>query len=208
MHAHSVRDEPVLAVYYPAPVPGTSGGYHADLDIVVRTGFDDPTVLIPDIRRAINSVDPTLFVDNAEAVSVIVRRSMGQVAFMLVLLAGASGGALILAVVGIYATVAWTTARRTNEIGVRMALGARRIRLQRMVVIGSLKPVVVGLALGIPAAMMGAGALRGLLFGVTPTSPMVHALAAAALLAAACGGCWMAAHRATRISPMDSLREE
>lgn len=207
VQAHSVRDEPVLAVYYPlAPIPGTSGGYHAALDIVVRTGFEDPTVLVPDIRRAIDSVDSTLFVDNAEAVSAVVRRSMGQVTFMLVLLTAASGGALVLAVVGIYATVAWTTARRTNEIGIRMALGARRSRLQRMVVAGSMKPVVAGLAIGIPAGLIGAQAVRSLLFGVTPTSPWVHGLAVAALLAAAGGASWLAARRATRVSPMDSLR--
>jgi len=209
VQAYSVRDEPVLAVYYPlAPVPGTSGGYHVDLDIVVRTGFDDPTVLIGDIRRAVENVDSTLFVDNGEAVTAIVHRSMGQVAFVLVLLTAASGGALVLAVVGIYATVAWTTARRTNEIGVRMALGARRGRLQRMVVVGAMKPVVVGLAIGIPAGMTGAQAVRSLLFGVTPTSPLVHGLAVAALLAAACGASWLAARRATRISPMDALRLE
>jgi len=209
VQAHSVRDEPVPAVYYPiAPIPGTSGGYHAALDIVVRTGFADPTVLVPDILRAIDNIDPTLFVDNAEAVSAVVSRSMGQVTFMLVLLNAASGGALVLAVVGIYATVAWTTARRTNEIGVRMALGARRGLLQRMVVIGSMKPVVVGLAIGIPAGLMGAQAVRSLLFGVSPTSPMVHGLAVAALLGAACGASWLAASRATRVSPMDSLRVE
>lgn len=209
VQANSVRDEPVLAVYYPlAPLPGTTGGYHADMDLVVKTGFEDPTVLVPEIRRAIDNIDPTLFVDNAEAVSAVVRRSMGQVTFMLVLLTAASGGALVLAVVGIYATVAWTTARRTNEIGVRMALGARRGRLQRMVVLGSMKPVVLGLAIGIPAGIAGAQAVRALLFGVTPTSPLVHGSAVAALLAAACGASWLAARRATRVSPMDSLRVE
>ena len=209
VHAGSVRDDPVLAVYYPlAPLPGTSGGYHTALDIVVRTDLADPTALVPAIRRAVDGVAPSLILDSAEPVSAIVYRSMGQVSFMLVLLSAASGGAFVLAVVGIYATVAWTTARRTNEIGVRMALGARRSRLRRMVVLGSMKPVAVGLAIGVPASLIGATAVHGLLFGIAPTSPIVHALAVALLLAASCGASWLAARRATRVSPMDALRVE
>ncbi len=118
------------------------------------------------------------------------------------------GVALLIAAVGVYGVLTNLVARRTREIGIRVALGAGPNQVMRHVVGQSLAPVVAGTMAGIPLAAIGARALGSLLYGVKWNQAPVYALAAAALVAAAAAAAWIPARRATRVDPLEALRTE
>ena len=209
IHAKSVTEPPTPHVYYPlARIPEEAGWDPVPVALVVRTDLGEPESLLPTLRRTIAAVDPDIAMTNAEPLSAIVDRSTSQDRFMAALLGFAAAAAVMLAVVGLYGIVSYLVARRTNEIGLRMAVGAMPDRVRRMMMMASLKLVAVGLAVGLALCLSLAEVLGGLLFGVTPTSPVVYAACAVVLsLAAALAG-WVAAGRASRITPMDALRVE
>ena len=208
VYGRSVEEPPAIAAYYPLnPVPG-SPWPHYGVAMAVRTGLEDPAAILPAVRREIERVDPTIQVETGSTMAEIVDRSMAPASFASTLFAAVALGALVLAVAGLYGVVAHLAARRTTEIGVRMALGARRNQVRRMVVAGGMKPVALGLVLGIAVSLIAAGMLRGLLFGVAPVSPVVHVAAAALLAGAAALASWLAARRAAAIEPLAALRVE
>jgi putative ABC transport system permease protein len=128
---------------------------------------------------------------------------------MMAALAGAFGVlALVLASVGIYGLLAYSVARRTREIGIRMALGARRNRVVALVLGGALKPLAAGLLIGLPAAWAAARWIESLLFGLKPTDPVSIALAILALIVVAQAAAWLPARRAARVDPLIALRSE
>jgi putative ABC transport system permease protein len=124
------------------------------------------------------------------------------------ILAFFAAAALFLAAIGIFGVVAHSTARRTQEIGIRMALGADRARVLRHVVGDGLRPVVIGAIAGIAAAFALGRILAGALFHVTPRDPQIFTLAAGALIIVAIAACFIPARRASRIDPMNALRSE
>jgi len=126
----------------------------------------------------------------------------------MVLLGVAGGVALLLAAIGLYGTISYVVARRTSEIGVRIALGAEPAAVQRLVVGGSLRLAVIGLGLGFVAALALTRVLRGLLFGVASTDPISYVGAMALLIAVALLAGWLPARRAARVDPMVALRYE
>jgi len=115
---------------------------------------------------------------------------------------------LLLAAIGIYGVLAYSVARRTREIGVRMALGAARRRVVRMVLRDSLAPVVTGSAVGIVTALVATRLMRALLYGVSPTDPATFAVVTLVLLAVAVLASAVPAMRAARVDPIVALREE
>ena len=133
---------------------------------------------------------------------------MGDVTFALVLLCSAGAGALALAALGLYGVVAYLAARRTKEIGIRMALGGRAGRIRKTIVAGSLRLVVIGLVLGLAGSLLGGRAIESLLFGVSPASPAILAAAAAVLALTAVAASWLATRHATRVAPAEALRKE
>lgn len=208
VYGESVDEPPAIAAYYPLnPVPG-SRWPHYGVAMAVRTGFEDPAAILPAVLREFEHVDPTIQVEAMPTMADIVGRSMAPASFASAMFIAVAIGALVLAVAGLYGVVAHLAARRTTEIGVRMALGARQDQVRRMVVVGGLKPVVLGIALGVPIGVIAGGMLRGLLFGVTPVSPVVHVAAAVLLAAAGTMASWIAARRATAIQPLAALRVE
>ena len=208
VYGKSVDEPPAIAVYYPLnPVPG-SRWPHYGVAMAVRTGLEDPAAILPAVLREFEHVDPTMQVEAMPTLAAIVDRSMAPASFASAMFTAVAIGALVLAVAGLYGVVAHVAARRTTEIGVRMALGARRNQVRRLVVIGALKPVVLGIALGLPLGVAVARSLHGLLFGITPVSPVVHVTAALLLAAAAASASWIAARRATAIQPLAALRVE
>lgn len=208
VYGKSVDGPPAIAAYYPLnPVPG-SRWPHYGVAVAVRTGLEDPADILPAVLGEFEHVDPTMQVEAMSTLADIVGRSMAPASFASALFTAVAVGALVLAVAGLYGVVAHLAARRTTEIGVRMALGARRNQVRRLVVIGGLKPVVVGIAVGVPIGVVAAGMLRGLLFGITPGNPVVHVAAAVLLAAAAASASWIAARRATAIQPLAALRVE
>ncbi|MDE0423028.1 MAG: ADOP family duplicated permease [Gammaproteobacteria bacterium] len=208
VYGKSVDEPPAIAAYYPLnPVPG-SRWPHYGVAMAVRTGLEDPAAILPAVLREFEHVDPTMQVEAMPTLADIVGRSMAPASFASTMFIAVAIGALVLALAGLYGVVSHVAARRTTEIGVRMALGARPDQVRRMVVAGGLKPVVLGVVLGVPIGVIAAGMLRGLLFGVTPVSPAVHVTAAVLLVAAGTLATWIAARRATAIQPLAALRVE
>jgi putative ABC transport system permease protein len=128
---------------------------------------------------------------------------------LLATLSGFFGGlALLLAIIGLYGVMSYNVARRRNEIGIRMALGAQQSRVLRMV-LGEVGIIVfVGLAVGIAAALATTGFVQSFLYGLTPNDPRVFGAAAAALALVALIAGYLPARRASRLDPMTALREE
>ena len=119
-----------------------------------------------------------------------------------------AGAAVLLAALGVFATVAFSVVSRTREIGIRMALGAGRSQILSRVLGQGLRPVLVGAAVGLAAAAGGAKLLAGLLYRVPATDPLVFAVVPAALLAVAALAAYLPARRAAAVDPMVALRSE
>jgi ABC-type antimicrobial peptide transport system permease subunit len=115
---------------------------------------------------------------------------------------------LVLAAVGIYGVTSYATAQRTTEIGVRMALGARRRDVLRLIVGGSFRVVLIGVAFGAMGAFSASRLIRGMLFGVTPADPLAYTLAAALIVMLALIGALLPAYRALKTDPIVALRAE
>ena len=205
----SVEEPPQNLIYYPlASIPGDVGWYFGGIDFVVRTGVGVPASVLPRVRTLIGEIDSTVAVGEAWTMSELVDRSMERTSFTLALVLAAASVALGLAVVGLYGLVAYLVARRSGEIGLRVALGARPAQVRRMVVAGSMKLVAAGLAIGLACCIAGSTTLRGFVFGIAPADPRVYAAALLLVAAATLAASWLATHRAVRITPMDALRTE
>jgi putative ABC transport system permease protein len=126
----------------------------------------------------------------------------------MLVLGGVATLGLVLAAIGIYGVLAYSVARRTREIGVRMALGAARDRVVSMVLRDSLAPVVVGSGVGIAAALLATRLMRAMLYGVSPTDPITFAVVTAVLIGVALLASAIPAMRAARVDPIVALREE
>jgi ABC-type antimicrobial peptide transport system permease subunit len=138
----------------------------------------------------------------------VVSASLKRPRFLASLLAAFAALATLLAAVGIYGVVARSVAERRREIGVRMALGGRRVEIFRWVMGRSLRPVLLGAALGLPAALVLGRLVRGLLFGVTLSDPPSLAAALVGLVAVAGLACALPARAALRVEPLEALRPE
>jgi predicted permease len=202
VRAANLQEAPGLMVYVPYWDRPPSIG-----SIAVRTA-GNPTVVAGAIRDAVWSVDSQLPVANLETMVQIENRSLSQKRFQSVLLAIFAGSALLLAALGIYGVLAFSVARRTNEIGIRMALGAQAKNILQLVMRRGLAPVAIGFLIGVAGAMALGRLVAGLLFGVSPydgrTILVVLAITAVTALAA----CWIPARRATRVDPLVALRYE
>jgi putative ABC transport system permease protein len=143
-----------------------------------------------------------------ETMSEIRTRSVGDRRFTMILLAGFAVLGLVLAAIGIYGVLAYSVARRTREIGVRMALGAARARVVRMVLRDSLAPVVAGSVIGIAGALLATRLMRTLLYGVSATDPLTYFVVVAVLLAVSVLASVVPASRAARVDPLVAMREE
>ena len=124
------------------------------------------------------------------------------------LCAAFAGLALVIACVGLYGTVAFNVSRRTNEIGIRVTLGAQRGRIMWMILREVLVLTAAGLAIGIPLALAGSHYVRSLLYGIEPTDPVAIAIAIAALVTCGLAAGLIPARRASRIDPMVAVRHE
>jgi putative ABC transport system permease protein len=138
----------------------------------------------------------------------VVEREIAPMRFHLALLAAFAGLAALLAAVGIYGVVAYAAASRTREIGLRLALGAERGSISRLVLAQGLKPAALGLALGLIAAYLGGHLMQAVLFGVDPRDPSVFAGTSVLLLVAALAATLLPARRASRIDPVRAIKFE
>ncbi len=173
---------------------------------VLRTKVS-PASLGPVVRSQLRLMDVNVLT-SVETMTDIRTRSVGDRRFTMFVLGGFAVLGLLLAAIGIYGVLAYSVARRTREIGVRMALGAARQRVISMVLRDSLAPVVAGSAVGIAAALVATRLMRSMLYGVSPTDPTTFAVVTAVLLGVALVASAVPAMRAARVDPIAALREE
>jgi predicted permease len=203
MRRDGVQKPPAPAVY--VPLAQADAGWPST--VLIRTQ-QPPASILPVVRREAARLGSSIVVDDFGTV----RQRIDDSIFEQRLLAAVSGFfgllALLLASVGLYGVVAYGTARRTAEIGVRIALGARRGQVLRMILGDSLALVAVGLGVGLLASVAAAKAVASILFGITPTDPVAFLGTGALLLATAVLATLLPARRAASIDPLRALRHE
>ena len=198
----SLKDASVPVVYasaYQAPAK--------HLAVFLRGRLD--AAAIPDrVRELVQSVDPTLPVFGARTLHETVAASLAERRFAMEMVSLFAMTALLLAGLGIYGVISYMVGERTHEIGIRVALGAERRTILRMVLRQGLGLAMTGAALGLACALIVSRLMTGLLYGVRPTDPATFAGVALALVAGALLACYVPARRAVRIDPMTALRYE
>ena len=160
------------------------------------------------IRKTVWSVDPGVPVPTVRALGGIVADSIASQRFVMDLLLLFAASALFLAGLGVYGVVMYSVVQRSREIGLRIALGARRASVYRLILSDGLLPVVVGAAAGVALAFGSARAISSLLFEVSPYDPWLAAGAVSALLTVGTAACLLPARRAASVQPMQALRAE
>jgi putative ABC transport system permease protein len=167
----------------------------------------DPLSLVAAARAKIHGIGADLPVYDVRTLSSRVSDATAQARFCALLLAAFAIAALALATIGIYGVISFAVAQRTREIGIRVALGADRGAVLRLIVGQGASVAVVGLALGVAASLIATRVLGALLFDVTPTDPLTLITVVALLAAAALVACWIPARRAARLQPATALRD-
>jgi len=177
------------------------------LSIVVRSNLR-PDAVTKLVQSALATINPNLAIALPQAMNDIVAQALGQTRLMMWLLAIFAGVALLLASIGIYGAVAYTVEQRTGEIGVRMALGAQTHDVLRLVVNQGMKPVIIGLAIGIASAFALGRFIAAQLYQVSAHNPALLGGATVLLAATALIACLLPARRATLVDPVQALRTE
>ncbi|PYX51212.1 MAG: ABC transporter permease [Acidobacteria bacterium] len=187
-------------------VPFQQSSY-PDMTLVVRSNAD-PKVLAPALRAALADLDKDVPLYGVDAFDEILSRLVAPQRFNTMLLVAFASLAVLLAAVGLYGVMGYTVAERTQEIGVRMALGAEREAVLRMVLKQGLGLSLMGVALGLAGSFALTRLMRTLLYGVTPTDPFVFVGVVFLLLGVSAAACWIPAWRASQVDPMVALRYE
>ncbi len=174
---------------------------------VVRTA-GDPSLAAAAVRAAVREVDPALPVFDMQPMSDTVADALARPRFLSILLGAFSAIAVALAAVGIYGVMAYSVSQRTQEIGVRMALGARSSDVMKMVLSQGAKMAGIGISLGLLGAFALTRVMSTLLFEVSVTDPVTFAVVVPLLAVVALLACYIPARRATKVDPMIALRGE
>ena len=198
----AVNEKTEPAAFYPET---QHDGFLSSL--VIRYSGDSGR-LVPQVRRAVAAVDPGVLVTEFKPMHEIVERSMTQQRVLAQLSIAFAVLAALLACVGIYGVMSYGIARRTNEFGIRMAMGAERRDVLRMVLREAITLAATGVVCGLGIALASGRLVNGVLFGLDPHDPFAIGIATALMIAVALGAGWVPAQRATRIEPMRALRHE
>jgi predicted permease len=201
---HGLADATPPALYLPLAQAPSVNGTEALL-VKVR---GDPTRLGPAVRGAIREIDPALAVFGVEPLSSTVGRSLGQQRFTMLVLGVFAALAIALALIGVHGVLSYLVARRSRELGLRLALGATPAGVVGQIVQQGMRLTAVGIGVGLLTALAGARLLRGLVYGVGVTDPVTFLAVGAAVFAAAALASWIPAHQAARMDPMAALRSE
>jgi ABC-type antimicrobial peptide transport system permease subunit len=164
--------------------------------------------VVQDCRKTIEAVEPNLAIRSMEPLSTAVDRTLGAERLAAGLSLGFGVIALLLTSIGLYGSLAYSVARRTSEIGIRMALGAQRSAILGMVAIDGLGVVLIGLVVGAGVSYALASLTASLLYGVEPRDPTTFLLASVTLILVALIACYWPARRATNVDPTMALRSE
>jgi hypothetical protein len=203
----SLEATPPAQVYTPLWQTDTDEAPVDSAYITVRSPLPQSAV-ISDIRAAVRNTDPNLAVADIHAMGDLVTQATARRRFQTTLLAVFSGMALLLAVVGVYGLLAYAVRQRSEEIGIRMALGSSKVRIMRLILREGIALVGFGLLAGIPAALAFARLLHGFLYDVPTIDPVTFLLAPVLLSVAASIACLIPSYRASAIDPMNALRHQ
>jgi len=198
----SLRQKAPMTVY--VPYAQLTGNVPTNLEVRVSGPVAGLSATLKDMLQPLLPNAPV----EVERLSTQVDGTLVQERMMATLGTGFGLLALALVSVGIYGLLAYSVARRAREIGIRMALGAQRRGVMALVLAGALRPLVAGVAIGLPVAWAASRWIESMLFGVKPTDPLAIAAATIVLLAVAHAAAWIPARRAARIDPLVSLRSE
>jgi putative ABC transport system permease protein len=205
-HHNGFVEKPRTEMYLPhVQLAPSIGGVPGTMAIVVKSSGDLQALAVS-LRRTVRDLDPNLPLSSVKTMEAIAADALSPQRFAAVLLASFAGLALVLAGVGIYGTLSTLVAVRTPEIGVRLALGAGRASIFRLVIGHGLALAAIGMALGLGAASLLTRTLTVLLYGVRPLDPMTFLSAPLALTMAAVAACALPARRAARLDPIDAMR--
>jgi putative ABC transport system permease protein len=200
-----IREKTIPQAYFPLTDVLLAPGFGGRL--VVKTNVS-PTSVVSAIRSEVRGIDSSLAVFKARTMDQVVAESMEDTSIQTLLLGVFAALAMILAAVGIYGVMAYVVTQQTHEIGIRMALGAQRNDVLRMVLGQGGKLTALGVCFGVVAALVLTSLMRGLLFGVQFTDPATFAVVTVLLAAVALAACYIPARRAMYVDPMVALRYE
>jgi putative ABC transport system permease protein len=202
VHDFGLDIEPTPTVYVLMDIPGSS-----EINIVVRT-TGDPTALVGAARATVAALDADIPVADPAPMETVLATSLAQRRFYMLLLSIFAAVALSLAGIGLYGVISYSVGQRTQEIGVRMALGATRGQVLGMILSESLRLAGTGIGVGIIGALALNRLLKGMLVGVSTTDPAVFVVAALGIGVIAIAACFVPARRATAVDPVVALRYE
>jgi ABC-type antimicrobial peptide transport system permease subunit len=195
-------------IYIPlAQSAGIGPPGRTSVDVSVRVDSGSPALLTRDISAALDAIDPGLSY-SFRPLQEYVDASVSQERIVAALSGLFGGLALLLAGLGLYGVTSYAVSRRQFEVGIRLALGAQRLDVLRLVLVRSLAIACAGLALGLAGAVATARYLEAMLFGIVPLDPLTFVVVAAVILLVAGAAAYFPARRATRIDPVMALRSE
>lgn len=200
----SLREEFASVIYYPFPNGPTGRG---QMTLQVRT-TGELSALAPAIRAEVRRIDETMAVFDVRPLSAFIAATIVQERLLTMLLSFFGLLAMLLAAIGLYGVIAYSVSQRTQEIGIRISLGARSRDVLRLVIGQGMKLVLIGVIMGLAAAFGLTRLLKTLLFGVSATDPLTFAVIAFSLTVVALLACYLPAWRATKVDPMIALRCE
>jgi len=191
-----------MQVYFPF------GTYSRREGIIVSRTGSDPNALITQLKEQVWSVDPSLPITRVIQMDREMSDNIARPRFNALLMSSFAALALFLAAIGVYGVTSVATRQRVREIGVRVALGANGVDILKLMVGSGLKPIAVGLVIGLGAAFAVTRFLRSLLFGIEPTDPLTFAFSTLLLALVGIVACYVPSRRATRVDPVEVLRQE
>jgi MacB-like periplasmic core domain/FtsX-like permease family len=201
IHATSLMDDPTMMIYFP-----NLNHFARDMALFVRSERD-PQDLASAVRTIVARLDSQAAIPTIETMKQVAARSLAPRRFQLVLMISFAVVAFLLACMGIYGVLAFTTSRRTSEIGIRMALGARPAQILESIVLNGMVPVLIGIIAGLCVSVALSRVLQALLFQMQALNPAIYLTVSIVMAAVAALACYMPARRAASLNPLEALRD-